>query len=476
MVLDGIPIPDNQCIGDSLQYLNNAFLTLSSKEEEINNTVTSNAALVPTTPLTVTNSSTVNLFYNNTTKTLSAVATFTAFSAASADETLTYDAVQQKWVDQRPFPTWNSTPATSAQNLQLSSVSGNGFANWQRALTDVIRNNRDTLGDRVSAVSGTYPGAVAFDGGVLLKDGRVFCVPFNATQGYIYDPNSNSVSTTAAGSFPGNGAFAGGVLLPDGRVFCIPAYSQTARIYDPVTGNVTTPSGSFHSLVNQTAFSGGVLLPDGKVLCIPGVSQTARIYDPASGAITTPAQSFHSLSIGSAVFEGGCLMPNGKVFVVPSNTSNAKIYDPVSQSVTNAGGSYGSGGFEGAVLLPNGKVFVVPNTSTTARIYDPITDTATVPNGTYPTCLGGLLLPNGNVLCIPTTSAFAKIYNPILDIVITSSLTNSQTFRGGVLLPNGKVFIVPRDSTTARIYDPTDSYQPITLDMNFVTSPFVNKY
>lgn len=35
---------------------------------------------------------------------------------------------------------------------------------------------------------------------------------------------------TAGGTYPGSGAFAGGVLLPDGRVFCVPRDSTTARI------------------------------------------------------------------------------------------------------------------------------------------------------------------------------------------------------------------------------------------------------
>ena len=37
--------------------------------------------------------------------------------------------------------------------------------------------------------------------------------------------------TTPAGTYPGGNAFLGGVLLPDGRVFCVPFSSTTARIY-----------------------------------------------------------------------------------------------------------------------------------------------------------------------------------------------------------------------------------------------------
>ena len=83
------------------------------------------------------------------------------------------------------------------------------------------------------------------------------------------------VVTTPAGTYPAGGAFAGGVLLPDGRVFCVPRNSTTARIYDPITDTVTTPVGTYPG---GNAFYGGVLLPDGRVFCVPYYSTTARIY------------------------------------------------------------------------------------------------------------------------------------------------------------------------------------------------------
>lgn len=37
--------------------------------------------------------------------------------------------------------------------------------------------------------------------------------------------------TTPTGTYPGGAAYFGGVLLPDGRVFCVPHYATSARIY-----------------------------------------------------------------------------------------------------------------------------------------------------------------------------------------------------------------------------------------------------
>ena len=58
----------------------------------------------------------------------------------------------------------------------------------------------------------------------------------------------------------------GGVLLPDGRVFCIPQNSTTAMLVVPATDTLTTPTGTCPEGGNN--FFGGVLLPNGRVFCV----------------------------------------------------------------------------------------------------------------------------------------------------------------------------------------------------------------
>ena len=172
---------------------------------------------------------------------------------------------------------------------------------------------------------------------------------------------SSSIFTT--GSFPGSASYSGGVLLPDGRVFCVPRFATTARIYDPVANAVTTPSGTYPG--STTAYIGGVLLPDGRVFCIPTNATTARIYNPVTDTLTTPSGTYP----GSTAYAGGVLLPDGRVFCVPSNATTARIYNPVTDTLITPSGTYpGSGAYVLGVLLPDGRVFCVPYNATTTTI------------------------------------------------------------------------------------------------------------
>ncbi|MDI7196285.1 hypothetical protein QMM61_06140 [Leptospira santarosai] len=325
---------------------------------------------------------------------------------------------------------------------------------------------------------GTHPSSNAFMGGILLSDGRVFCVPYCSTTARIFDPVTNSL-TTPGGTYPGTippddiPAFAGGVLLSDGRVFVVPYGSTTARIYDPVANSVSTPGGTYPG---AAAFLGGILLPDGRVFLIPYLSTTARIYDPVANSVSTPGGTYP----GGLAFAGAVLLPDGRVFLIPSQSTTARIYDPVTNSVSTPGGAYpGGNAFFGGVLLPDNRVFCVPCQSTSARIYDPVANSVSTPGGTYPggsAFMGGVLLPDGRVFCIPLQSTTARIYDPVANSVSTPGGTYPGTgaFIGGVLMRDGRVFCVPHNSATAHgIATTRDS--SLNFPLPLLLSPFLNK-
>ena len=75
-------------------------------------------------------------------------------------------------------------------------------------------------------------------------------MPYSSTSARIYDPVANSLSTPT-GTYPGASAFEGGVLLPDGRVFCVPRNSTTARI---CSGDFSSASFNFDPTTLRSAY------------------------------------------------------------------------------------------------------------------------------------------------------------------------------------------------------------------------------
>ena len=80
-----------------------------------------------------------------------------------------------RWNNSPSFPPW--TPV----NLQT----GGNWATMQSQLQNMIATASGPCGDGVTTPAGTYPGSGGFVGGVLLPDGRVFCVPFASTSASI---------------------------------------------------------------------------------------------------------------------------------------------------------------------------------------------------------------------------------------------------------------------------------------------------
>ena len=118
-----------------------------------------------------------------------------------------------------------------AAGRRLQAILDYWFPPTPYSFFEALRStNYGTPADILTTPTGTYSGGAAYAGGVLLPDGRVFCVPYSGTTARIYNPATDTL-TTPTGTYPGNFAYHGGVLLPDGRVFCVPLNGTTARIY-----------------------------------------------------------------------------------------------------------------------------------------------------------------------------------------------------------------------------------------------------
>lgn len=123
-----------------------------------------------------------------------------------------------------------------------------------------------------------FPDNVAFGSDFTFDEYDFSYDAFGPNFDFVQDSSSQSLDNLqiASGSYPGNQAFFGGVMLPDGKIFCVPHNSTTARIYDPYTDTLTIPPGNYSGNIG---FTTGILLHNGKVFCVPFNSTSAIIYD-----------------------------------------------------------------------------------------------------------------------------------------------------------------------------------------------------
>jgi len=314
-------------------------------------------------------------------------------------------------------------------------------------------------------------GTSAFEGCVLLTDGRVLLVPSHSANIGIYDPTANTYTNGPAHG-QGTGAFAGGCLLPNGKVILAPSDSANIGIYDPSTNTYT--KGPAHGQGTNHVFHAALLLPDGRVLLVPQNSANIGIYDPTANTYTNgPAHGQ-----GTYAFLGGCLLPNGKVILPPTYSANIGIYDPSTNTYTK-GPAHGKTGnaFYGGCLLPNGKIVLVPCDSANVGIYDPTANTYTNgpvhEQGAY-AFVGGCLLPNGKVIFMPQNSANIGIYDPSTNTYTKGPAHGQGTgaFLGGCLLPNGKVILVPANSANIGIL----SFTGLDVDLSLCLNKYNSHY
>lgn len=297
-------------------------------------------------------------------------------------------------------------------------------------------------------------------GGVLAMDGKIYCVPSSYTSVLIYDtylgPGGRTYDTTTlvGNGIVGNSGWFGGVLAPNGKIYCIPYNATNVLIVDPILK--TTDTTTLAGLPGTTKWAGGVLSPNGKIYCVPYSSSSVLIIDPNRNILDTTTISGLS---GTNKWRGGVLAPTGSIYCCPSDITTMLIINtnsniPNTTSIVgfpNTANKWACG-----TLSPtNGSIYFAPNTETRVLIVTPpsnVVNTTTITtNFGGSKWFGATLGGNGNIYCPPQATTQVLIINPSTN---TSSLTSmsgfpntGQSFSGGVLSANGSIYFVPDDIT-----------------------------
>ena len=110
------------------------------------------------------------------------------------------------------------TPARTALN---TAIEGRAFVSRLRALRLAAGFLAGTA--TRSALGASLTGSDKWTGGVLGPDGKIYGIPWNATDILVIDPVAGTATRSALGaSLTGTDKWFGGVLGPDGKIYGIP--------------------------------------------------------------------------------------------------------------------------------------------------------------------------------------------------------------------------------------------------------------
>jgi len=237
----------------------------------------------------------------------------------------------------------------------------------------------------------------------------------------VIDTNKNSVSFINIGVNGYNGA----VLAPNSKIYCIPFEATNVLVIDPNTNGFTIPQG-LTGLPAGPKYVGGVLANNGKIYCLPGGNtNNVLIIDPSNDTMDTNTITGVG---GDFNYWAGCLGIDGNIYSFPTfNGSSILSINPNNNSIL-----YISiptlfnpkQGWIGCVNAPNGYIYSIPFdwNQNNSLVLDPIGKTIIriIPNigvndptmsgdDFYRKCIGGVLAPNGDIYGIPYRFNFIPI-------------------------------------------------------------------
>jgi hypothetical protein len=357
---------------------------------------------------------------------------------------------------------------------------------WEMANDVISRPPADGgVSVRWLPVSPTAPGR-AWAGGVLLRDGRVVAIPFNATSVLVIDPSNDSTELwpITGGGVPEG--WYGGVLLPDGAVIAIPRQANRFLRIDPATRTAAPFGDELPAIEGEETlgrFRGGVLAHNGQVYAAPsGAGYVARL-DPATGSVTRirlPPQQPQGGTHGAVLF------PTGDIAMFSINDFPGLLVIPARDRreedevwMLPRPTSPGAPAFTGGAILTGVASAIAPPQQNAYPVHyrDGLLS--------WGTPVAGLTVSSANSYFYGAWSTDGWFYMPYFgtNAVLRMDATGrSETldagqpsFRavfGAVGLPDGRIIGIPHDRSAWLELTP-EGATPASIDS--MTSPFLNK-
>jgi RTX calcium-binding nonapeptide repeat (4 copies)/Kelch motif len=238
----------------------------------------------------------------------------------------------------------------------------------------------------------------------------------------IFNPATNSFSSTGIGSMSVPTVGAAAAPLPDGRVLVARGTPvgvsssdwPSAEVFDPATNSFSSAGIGSMSVPRSGAVAAP--LPDGRVLVAGGFSDrgpmlsTAEIFNPATNSFSSAGIGLMSVPrVGAA----GAPLPDGRVLVVGGDDdsfhtlSSAEVFDPATRRFSSAGiGSMSRTRYEAAAApLPDGRVLVAGGILDPSALYGCYLSSAEVfdpaSNSFSSEGIGSMSVPRADAIAAP---------------------------------------------------------------------------
>ncbi|HLY43080.1 MAG TPA: kelch repeat-containing protein [Terracidiphilus sp.] len=210
----------------------------------------------------------------------------------------------------------------------------------------------------------------------LLANGKVLVAGGTADNvAELFDPATNSFSSTTGQLITGGRWGCTATLLNDGRVLIAGGRDdenwwdalplEMVELFDPTTETFTAANSMAGARFDHTA----TLLQNGEVLLAGGFNgqpiAAAELFDPASGSFSTTGTMNVSRAEHTATLlgDGTVLLTGGFTYATPGSISSAEVFDPAANMFVPAG-SMSTGRFShAAALLNNGEVLITGGVS-----------------------------------------------------------------------------------------------------------------
>lgn len=310
-----------------------------------------------------------------------------------------------------------------------------------------------------SALGATLEATAKWQGAVLGADGKVYSIPYNATDVLVADPTAASATRSAFGlTLSGTSKFIGGALSSGGKIYCAPFDSTDVMVIDTVAGTATRSSLGLAAMADSSKWAGAVLGPDGKIYCVPYNATDILIIDPVAG--TAARSAMGAALAGTSKWMGGVLGADGKIYCIPYGATDILIIDPTAGAATRSAmgvsNMVGTAKWSGGALTSSGRIYAAPRDATDILIIDPAAGSATrsamgaalSDAGKYAGVATG---PDGRCYCAPYGAADALVIDPGAGTASRTtfglSMSDATKWFGLVVAGNGQILAAPRNAT-----------------------------